>query len=554
MKTPVEPAFETRPRRKFLSWFLFFRVLAVTLFIGGTIIYQLRSGQQIRPPLLPYLYLLVGLSYLHALGSAATLAFTRRTRLFAQALVSGDLLLVTLFIYLTGGVDSLFSFLYLLILVGASVLLRQRDLLFAASAASILYGSLLDLQYYGYLPQLGGHSFSVGADGREVFYAVFVNVFAFFLTAFLSGTLSERLRRSEEALEQKEIDFAELEILNRAILTNITSGLMTVNTLGRIRSFNDAAEKITGLSLRQVYNRDVGTIFPDLGIENNHALNITPRGQGTFLGKEGRKVLGFSTSPLRYGRGQELGVLVIFQDLTHLVEMEEKLKRSDRLAAIGRLAAGMAHEIRNPLASISGSVQLLMEESLVSEEDRRLMGIVVREADRLGGLLTDFLHYAKPTRPIPETLDVAIVFDEVLALAESDRRFKGMHIERQYHPGQRVVADRKQLHQIIWDLLLNAVEAADGRGTLRLGVEDDTGGLFVEDSGPGIPDEVIERIFEPFFTTKDNGIGLGLATVHSIVEANGGQIEARQGAGGGARFVIRLQQPDKDSDRYEHSS
>ena len=538
---------ETQTSRRLLSWIFFFRVLVITLFIGGTIIYQLRSGQRSHQPMLPYLYLLVGLSYLHALGSTGALALTRRIRLFAQAQVSGDLLLATAFIYLTGGIDSLFSFLYLLIIVGASVLLPRRDVLFAASAAAILYGSLLDLQFYNYLPLIDGLPFPGPISGREFFYAVFVNVFAFFLTALLGGALSERLRRSEAALEQKEIDFDELENLNRQILTNIASGLMIVNTQGRIRSFNNAAEQITGLTLRQVYNFEAGTLFPDLGIESNHALKLTPRGQGTYRGPAGNhKVLGFSSSPLRDGRGKELGILVIFQDLTQLVEMEEKLKRSDRLAAIGRLAAGMAHEIRNPLASISGSVQLLMEESQVGEEDRRLMGIVVREADRLGALLTDFLLYARPARPLPEALDVATIFDELISLAESDRRFQALRIERQYRPGTLVVADRKQLRQVLWDLLINAAEAVAGEGTLWVGVLEGGGDLFVEDSGPGITGEVKERVFEPFFTTKEDGIGLGLATVHSLVEANGGQIEVTEGNSGGARFVIHMQRPDKE--------
>ncbi len=429
----------------------------------------------------------------------------------------------------------------------------RRDVLFVASAAAILYGSLLDLQYYGFLPVIGGLQSPGQISGREVFYEVFVNVFAFLLTALLSGTLSERLRRSEAALEQKEIDFDELENFNRAILTNITSGLMIANDQGRIRSFNDAAERITGLTLRQVYNREVRALFPDLGIEENHSLKITPRGQGTFLTPEGtRKVLGFSSSPLRDGRDRELGVLVVFQDLTQLVEMEEKLKRTDRLAAIGRLAAGMAHEIRNPLASISGSIQLLMEQSQVREEDRRLMGIVVREADRLGALLTDFLLYARPARPVPEVLEVADLFDEVLALAESDGRFQELNVERHYQPGVAVVADRKQLRQILWDLLINAAEAVGGKGTLRVGVLENGQALFVEDSGTGVPCEMKERIFEPFFTTKTDGIGLGLATVHTLVEANGGQIAVTEGSEGGALFVIRLQRPEMEGESHEY--
>ncbi len=207
------------------------------------------AAKREHPSLSP-LYLLVGVSYLQALLSAGLLPKVRRLRLFAQAQVVWDLLFVAILIYCTGGIDSIFSFLFLLVIVSSSVFLRRKEVLFVASAAAILYGSLLDLQFYGYLPHLRSLIFPERIEGRQVFYAVFVNVLAFFLTGFLSGTVSERLRRSEQALERRETDFEELEHLNRSILANITSGLMIVDSQGRIRSFNSAAGKITGFSLR----------------------------------------------------------------------------------------------------------------------------------------------------------------------------------------------------------------------------------------------------------------------------------------------------------------
>ncbi len=529
-----------RPSRRLLSWFLFSRVLVITLFLGGTIVYQLRSGADSSRTALTWLYLLVALTYCQVVSSAILLPRIRHLRVFAQIQLTWDLLVASLLIYLTGGIGSIFSFLFLLIIGSASVLLPRRDVLFVASASAILYGSILDLQYYGYLPAIGDLNFPRNVSGRDVFFSVFVNVTGFFLTGLLGGTLSERLRHSEQALEKKEIDYDELENLNRTILDNITSGLMIVNSMGRIRSFNEAAERISGFTLPEVYNLEAQRVFPTFQLFDQNGMMVVPRGQAEFAHKDGRRrILGYSSSHFRDGRDQVVGLLVIFQDLTHLAEMEERLKRADRLAAVGRLASGMAHEIRNPLASISGSVQLLMDGSNVTEEDRRLMGIVVREAERLSSLLTDFLLYAKPARPRPESFDVAEVFDELLDMVASDSRFAGIRVKRLYQPGTLLYTDRQQLCQALWDLIINAAEATPQGGEVRLGLAGD-GELFVEDTGPGIPAEIRDRVFEPFFTTKQGGTGLGLATVHSIVEANGGTIELRAGAWEGTRMVIRL--------------
>ena len=527
--------------RRQLSWFLFFRILVATLFLGGAIFYQLRAGAAQPKAALPYLYLLVGLTYLQSIVSAVILPGCRRTRLFAQSQIAWDLLLAAALIYVTGSIESLFSFLFILVIVSASVFLSRREALFVASAAAILYGSLLDLQYYGLLPELGGLRFSLSVDERDVFYAVFVNVIAFFLTALLSGTLSERLRHSQRALEKKEIDFEELEKFSAAILGNITSGLLIVNRQGRSRSFNRAATRITGYALEQVYNREIQNLFPGFEVLAGGEFRVVSRGEGKFKDSQGRSmILGYASSLLKDVEGRETGLLVTFQDLTRLKKVEEQLKRSDRLAAVGRLASGMAHEIRNPLASISGSVQLLMEGEHVTKDDRRLMGIVVKEAERLSNLLTDFLLYARPTPPKMAPTDLSALLDELVDVVGADPRFSSVTIERDYPPGVTAELDRHQFHQAIWNLLINGAEAMEGGGRLRLGIDVAHATISVEDSGPGIPHEIRSRVFDPFFTTKDRGTGLGLSTVYAIVEGHGGQVEVTEGREGGTRFTIRL--------------
>ena len=531
-----------RAEQRRLILFLVSRILVISLFLGGTIVYQFRSSPGPPPVVISYLYLLVGISYLHAVVSGFLL-LRLSGRAVTQFMVSWDLLLATALIYLSGGIDSLFSFLYLLIIVTASLLLPRRDVVFVACASAILYGSLLDLQYFGLLHGLPGLDFPHHADGRDVFYAVFVNVTGFLLTALLAGALSARLQRSQQALEQKEIDYEELENLNRSIQATINTGLMVINRFGRIRLFNQAAERMTGYTLPEVYNQDIRRLIPEMAVIDESGPREISRGQASFRGREGqRKIFGFASSLVEEGREGEGGLLVVFQDLTQVLEMEERLKRADRLAAVGRLAAGMAHEIRNPLASISGSVQLLLEGTDLPVDDRRLMEIVVREADRLSALLTDFLVYARPRKPAPEPFDPALLLAEIIDMVMGDVRSSAIMVERHCQAGLLVELDRTMMRQILWDLLINAVEAMPEGGRLRvaMGVEQAALRLQVEDSGPGIPAGDRERIFEPFFTTKIKGTGLGLATVSSLVAVSGGTIQLEPGSLGGACFVLHF--------------
>ncbi len=535
-----EAAFQ--PSRRQLTWFLFFRVLVVTIFLGGAAVYQWRSLESATISSLSSIFFVLGsLYYLQALIASFLLPRARRFRLFIQSQIAWDLVFVACLTVLTGGLKSFFSFLFVLIILSSSVFLGRREILVVASAAAILYGSLLDLQFYGYLPEIGGMGLNDKVDARDFFYAIFIHVMAFFLTGLLGGTLSERLRKSEQALEKKEIDFEELERLNRTILDNITSGLMIVNAAGRIRSFNAAASRITGFSLEEIYNRDIRELFPAMPVFQGTDFAVVRRREGSILDRHGkRRTLGYATSLVEDPEG--ISLLITFQDLTHLKEMEDQLKRADRLAAVGKLASGMAHEIRNPLASISGSVQLLMDAANIRVEDRRLMQIVVKEADRLSGLLNDFLVYARPRAPQPSFVDAAALLDEMVEMLYADKRFAAVEIRREYSPGTVMRFDREQIHQSLLNLAINAAEAmGPSGGCLTLGLDERTSALFVEDTGPGIPEAIRERIFDPFFTTKDSGTGLGLATVYAIVEAHGGHIRVTPGRNGfGTRFTLRL--------------
>jgi two-component system sensor histidine kinase PilS (NtrC family) len=524
-----------RADNRSLTWYLICRTAVITFLLGGAAVFYL-NGSVSRTSISPFFFL-IGISYAEALASAFLLKKTINLYFFTQLQIIWDLLFVTALILLTGGVESVFSFAYLLVVVSASFLLSRRLTILAAASAVILFGGVLDLQFFDSLHFLNLYR---SVSDETFFSVIFVHSVAFFLTAILSGTLAERWRHSEEKLQRKTIDYAELEMMNQTILSHISSGLMLINSKGNIRSFNRAATDITGLSLSEVYDREATAVFPGLLVGETATKKPLNRSEGYFVKKTGEKlILGYATTPAKGSQGEDLGVLVTFQDLTQLKKIEEELKQADRLAAIGRLAAGMAHEIRNPLASISGSVQLLKEADHAKPEDIHLMDIVVKEADRLNGLLTDFLSFARPKRLEKEVVDVSAILNQLIDLLKTDYRFEMIDIQCHQIEKIELMLDRDQVLQALWDLAINACEAMEGRGRLSFSVESQKGGvIFIEDSGPGISEEVKNRIFEPFFSTKDKGTGLGLASVYSVLEAHGGCVTVDVSSLGGARFAL----------------
>ena len=534
--TLVETFQKTRKRtdNRSLTWYLICRTAVITFLLGGAAVFYLKGS--VNRSVIPPLFLLIGVSYAEALISALLLKKIKNSNFFTQLQIVWDLLFVTVLILLTGGVESIFSFAYLLVIISASFLLPRRLTILAAACAAILFGGILDLQFFNYLNYL--NLFCTVSDGT-FFSVLFVHAVAFFLIAILSGTLADRWWRSEEQLQRKTIDYAELEKMNRTILSHVSCGLMLINPQGRIRSFNRAAADITGLSLQNVYDQPVVDFFPKLAVPKVKSLN---RVEGCFVKKTGEElILGYATTPAKEGQREDLGVLVMFQDLTQIKKIEEDLKCADKLAAVGRLAAGMAHEIRNPLASISGSVQLLMEDDHIRPEDQRLMGIVVKEAERMNDLLTDFLSFARPNLPVKEPTNVVLILNELIDMLISDSRFEGIEIERNFPDEFIVSMDCGLIWQALWDLAINATEAMSGCGKLIFSIKETaTPIIIIEDNGPGISDDIKNRIFEPFFSTKEKGTGLGLASVYSIVESHGGTVTVDRGEAGGARFSIKF--------------
>lgn len=537
---------------KRLVWFIFIRLIVVSLFLATTFMLDAREPGFYGEMLLTSLSRLIIATYAFSIITLFTLRLTDRyTKSITYLQLIWDLCFVTLLLLMTGGITSPYSFLYILSIINASVLLTRRDAVYTASLCGILYGAILDLQFYGKLTLLGLSPLPALQFGANyIFYTIFVNIVAFYLTAFLTGYLAERARMSETALHRKVIDYEELERQHSTIVTNLNSGLMTINNDGKIRVFNSYAEQLTGITQSEAYDKSLNDIFPDINIGYE-------RGEMEFRTHSGKVlVLGFNAVPLTDLHDEVIGIIINFQDMTRIKRMEEALKKSDRLAAVGELSARIAHEIRNPLASISGSVQLISQGKSVSVQDRKLLDIVLRETDRLNGLIRDFLAYARPARPAKVSVRLHQLLSDLTALLRTDPRFENVDVFNDC-PQQLILnADHDQLRQVFWNLLVNSAEAMPSGGAVQIKVElvssADAGmelgnvvKMEIRDTGRGMSGDEVHNVFEPFFTTKSGGTGLGLATVYRIIESHNGAIFVDSSVGAGTTFTILL--PDRDN-------
>jgi len=539
---------------KRLQWLMFLRVVFTTVLLGSTIIVQFKDQESLIAPPHLILYGLIGAIYV--LTFIYVLFFKRFQPAlgFAYLQISLDTLFVTLLIYVTGGIASVFSFLYLVVIVYASILLYKKGSFVMAVLCSIQYGAMMDLEYYGILrPFFTQATLSMQSyEPAYVLYKIVMTMVACFLVAFLSSYLAQQTLRSEEELEAKQKDLKQLEAFNASIVHSMESGLLTLGSSDKITSFNRAAEQITGFKREEVLGQPLVAIFPgvveQLTAPGKFFQKRLQRYHVEFKKKNGAVgYLGFSVSSLMEPDGRAIGKLLIFQDLTALKIMEAHIKRVDKLAAVGEMAAGIAHEIKNPLASMTGSIQLLKDQISVTSVTQKLMRIALREADRLNDLTNDFLLFARPNSGKAEAVELGSAVDETLALFEQDAvRHNGVRVVRHLAPDLWTEMDPKHIRQVLWNLLLNAAEAIDGKGTIEVSANiiNDSVQLAIKDDGCGIPEETQKTVFDPFFTTKTQGTGLGLSIVHRLVESYGGRVDVESEEGRGTTFILHLKRID----------
>jgi two-component system sensor histidine kinase PilS (NtrC family) len=469
---------------------------------------------------------MVGSIYLVVLVQALFLRASKPGLRSALVHVAGDVAIASALVFLTGGPESPFTFTYLLTVVGASILLGQWGALAAAAACSasflLLTGAISTGALHSPVP--------IGSLGvPRLAFLCASNVLAQFLTAVLSGFLARQLTTAGGRLWERERDLRELTELQQEILAAMPSGLLTCDIQGRITYVNRAGSQILGLDPAATPGK-VEDLLP--GVQT--LFLGRPRSEVTVTTPNGRRILGLTVSALGPPPSP---LLVVFQDLTELRRAEQELRRADRLAELGALSAQLAHEIRNPLAAMRGSAQLLAPDA--DPETQRLLGILTREADRLGDLVSDFLAFARPPTPVPRLCDLDELLRQTVELLSSDPLASGVRVDLE--PGRLVAeVDPDQMRQVLLNLLRNALAAAGQGGKVRVFTSHTEGQVRVHvwDSGGSITTTDLPRIFEPFFTKRPGGTGLGLSTVHSIVRAHGGDIQVKSSPGEGTEFVV----------------
>lgn len=539
------------PERR-LRIFIYARIVVTFLFLASTILLSFQDPAAAKDQFQTGLVRLMAISFIFSVASLLALRYQKYHFFIIYLQAIWDLLFVTVLLLFTGGILSPYSFLYLLSIMNAGVFLGRKEALYTASLCGILYGAICDLQYFGLLAPIGlSQADAVQLGTSHVFYTIFLNLIGFVLTAFITGYLYQRARESEDALRSKSVDYDELQRLSTTIVSNLESGLLTITPEGNIRVFNRYAEDLTGKHQEEVYDEPLGKIFPAM-TRILEELETTASGEFVYEPKDRwPMVLGYSVVPFTDTQGEPAGVIINFKDLTAMKRLEAALKKADRLAALGELSARMAHEIRNPLAAMSGSVQLLSERGTIAENDRRLLDIVLREADRLNTLITDFLAYARPASPDKKRIELCALCDEICMLLASDSRFSKVATINLIPAHLSVRADVNQLRQVLINLLHNAAAAMPDGGKVEIAARlQQNGGegsrrtpaavITVTDSGTGISAEAAAHLFEPFWTSKPEGSGLGLAISYRIIEAHDGTIAVDSPPGGGCRFTITL--------------
>jgi len=524
------------------------RVVVVTTLLLGALIIQYTVRELLA---INYVYLTAGVTYILTLLyiGVGKLVPSRTINLACQ--IAGDLVIETFLVYFTGGLDSPFSFLYLVSIITASMLLYRRGGLLSASGAVILYGGLGDLMYYGLL-QLPAQSWFVPTPwtSSRLYLNMATNFAGFYATALLTSYLSEKLQRTSQELDANRLNLAELRALNQNVVESIPSGLITLSPSGLVTFANPAAAQILHRDARDL----VGCHISELGFfsEEDWRLVHTSVGTARVVRMEKDDVLvgddlhtpGWAVTPLNTLEGVASGYSLIFQDLTDMKKLEAEVRLKDRMAAVGELSAGIAHEIRNPLAAIAGSVQVLRKNEALSPQEQRLMSIILRESERLNKSIADFLRFVKPQEKRPAEFDIAASLSETLDLLSNSAELSPAHtIERQIAPqSYTIVGDGDQIRQVFWNIARNAVQAMPRGGRLRVQTEvaDGAYNIVFADSGRGMSDSDQRRLFQPFRTNFPTGTGLGMAISYRIVQEHGGRIDVRSREGSGTMITVSL--------------
>lgn len=527
-----------------LGWLIAGRlVTALVLSVVSTIWSEAADSQQLINKSLGLLTIVACLTIAYAL----IFRLSRNIPAQARFQIAIDILLVTWLVWNFAVIQSPYIALYIVIIAVSSLFLGPRGALVTSVACAVAFtASILAItDLLGPTPNLLSGSLSQTIQWIGLF-----NV-AFLVVGLLSARLAERQARSDVRLLAAKQSLANLRALHERIVASIRSGLVTTDLAGRIYTFNAAAEEITGYSEQKIRGTDASVLFIDLKDHIDRSLRAlengetSPRFETSCQNSDGMRLrLGYSISPLSSEAGETTGMVITFQDLTQVRTLEETSRRQDRLAAIGRMAASIAHEIRNPLAAMRGSIQMLRSEVDNDSSQAELMEIILRESDRLNGIITDFLSYARPRSLKQARVDVGDLLHQTFALMRHSPEIGDNQSIAEELPAQPIYAeaDEGQLKQVFWNLARNALQAMPQGGTLRASLEKNSDNrlrIAFADTGRGMSPDQVEHLFEPFSSTT-GGTGLGLSIVYQIIRDHGGTINVRSREGQGTTITIEL--------------
>jgi two-component system, NtrC family, sensor histidine kinase PilS len=519
-----------------LAWLVKVRILILTVLLGVEL-----AIAQFSPVAFPVRMFVdaILLAYTISVFHLLLLHFWNDPKLQASLQVGTDLLLVALLIYVTGGVDSSLNFLYPLVIIVSSILLSRRWAYVTAALAFILYATILELSFYRIVPSY----MESNPDPRRLQAIIFVNLFGYIAVAYLAGLLSAKLRLADTRLRYTRGALESLQALHENIIRSTSNGLITTGLDGRITLVNPSAEKLLERTEQELLGEPVAPLFQDPLPQP--AAGIA-HGEVRFVARNDfRKTFRVVASDLKVFERGTVGLVYTLDDLTQIRRLEREVRMQDRLAAVGRLSAAIAHEVRNPLTSIAGSASLLAEMPDLNDDHRHLLQIVTRESERLNGIITDFLAYSRNKKYNFVSVDLIPCLEDTLTLLQHRMSVQntGITIERQYSAKEAIViADGDRMKQVFWNFCENAVRAMKKGGTLTVSIEDlgSDWQLSFADTGPGMSPQMAEKVFEPFQSQFEGGTGLGLAIVYQIVQAHEGKVWVRSRAGQGCTFVLRV--------------
>ncbi len=525
------------------------RIFVTSLVLGTSLFIPEHGKNILHIPPNTHLFILLSAIYLYSIACLSLVKVFKGSQWFIFTQILIDALFVTVFVHMSGGEESIFIFLYFFSIIAGGLFLSRGKLFTVVFLTSIFYLGItlktapINAFIESVFPEyIWKHRF--------IIYRVGLQVIALWGVAILTSILAREIQKRKK-------EYQKLERFNENLLQSIQSGILTVDLDNKLTYLNKAGEEILGTPKEKGLGDSIQNVFPELGkyIDKHTKIQTYPHHTHLILKKPGArdKIIGFSVSTLYDSENNPAGKIIIFQDLTRYKAMEKRVHESEKLATVGRFAAGLAHEIRNPLASLSGSIQVLKNSLDLSGTEMDLMDIVTRETDRLNRLVSDFLQFSQFGRENIQNIKLYSFTEEILSILSKENHGNGVRFVNLIPRDLVVRSDRDRLKQVFWNILINAVQAKDKKDhviSIRCATENngdegipfdsDSTTIIIQDNGKGIPKDVLRKIFEPFFTTRSDGTGLGLSIAYQIMNSLGGSISVKSIVGKGTIFQLTL--------------